>query len=145
MCDLELEFGRLHLPEPELPAGETTHEFLSRLCWQGLRRRLPHAGADAEERLSYELGVVEQTGFTNYIHIVREIATFARSQGIRMGVRGSAAASLILYCLDVTDIDPLKANLVFERFLNLERPEAPDVDFDFSDERREEVLRFAAN
>jgi DNA polymerase-3 subunit alpha len=143
-CDLELEFGRLHLPEPDCPAGETPHEYLERLCWEGLRRRLPHAGPEGDDRLRYELEVVKATGFTNYMHIVREIASFARSAEIRMGVRGSAAASLILYCLGVTDIDPLKANLVFERFLNLERPEAPDVDFDFSDERREEVLRFAA-
>ncbi len=88
--------------------------------------------------------MIQHTGFTNYIHIVREIGTFARQQRIRFGVRGSAAASLVLYCLGVTDIDPLKANLVFERFLNLERPEAPDVDFDFPDDRREDVLRFAA-
>src|SRR5690606_31444549 len=75
----------------------------------------------------------------------REIGRFARSQSMRVGVRGSAAASLILYCLGVTDIDPLKSNLVFERFLNLERPEAPDVDFDYPDERRDAVLRFVAN
>jgi DNA polymerase-3 subunit alpha len=144
-CDLELEFGRLHMPEPDTPPGETSLEYLERLCWEGLRRRMPHASAEDEERLRYELEVVEHTGFANYIHIVREIATFARGQGIRMGVRGSAAASLILYCLGVTDIDPLKANLVFERFLNKERPEAPDVDFDFADDKREEVLRFVAN
>ena len=144
-CDLELEFGRLHMPEPEVPAGMTPHDYLEKLCWDGLRRRLPHAGPDADDRLRYELDVVKATGFTNYMHIVREIATFARGEGMRIGVRGSAAASLILYCLGVTDIDPLKANLVFERFLNLERPEAPDVDFDIPDERREEVLRFVAN
>jgi len=144
-CDLELEFGRLHLPEPDLPPGVTAHEYLEKLCWEGLRRRLPDAGPEAEDRLRYELEVVRETGFTNYIHIVREIGVFARQQGMRMGVRGSAAASLILYCLGVTDIDPLKANLVFERFLNVERPEAPDVDFDFPEDRRDEVLRFVAN
>src|SRR3989337_2480944 len=144
-CDLQIEFGRLHLPEPELPAGVTPAEHLEQLCWEGLRRRLPDAGPEAEERLRYELEVVRETGFTNYVHIVREIAVFARGQGIRVGVRGSAAASLILYCLGVTDIDPLKANLVFERFLNKERPEPPDVDFDLPDDRREEVLRFVAN
>ena len=143
-CDLELEFGRLHMPEPELPPGVGTHEFLEQLCWEGLRRRLPHIGPDGDDRLRYELEVVKATGFTNYMHIVREIATYARGQGMRIGVRGSAAASLILYTLGVTDIDPLKANLVFERFLNLERPEAPDVDFDIPDERRDEVLRFVA-
>ena len=144
-CDLELEFGRLHLPEPELPKGENSQEYLERLCWEGLRRRLPHAEADADDRLRYELDVIRATGFTNYIHIVREIANFARSEKIRMGVRGSAAASLVLFSLDVTDIDPLKANLVFERFLNHERPEPPDVDFDFPDDKREDVLRFTAS
>ncbi len=144
-CDLELEFGRLHMPDPDLPPGVTAEEHLEQLCWEGLRRRLPNADESAEDRLRYELDVIEQTGFTNYIHIVREIGEFARSQNIRMGVRGSAAASLVLYCLGITDIDPLKANLVFERFLNLERPEAPDVDFDFADDRRDEVLRFTAN
>jgi DNA polymerase-3 subunit alpha len=144
-CDLELEFGRLHMPEPDTPPGETSFEYLERLCWEGLRRRMPHASPEDEDRLRYELEVVEHTGFANYIHIVREIATFARQQSIRFGVRGSAAASLILYCLNVTDIDPLKANLVFERFLNKERPEAPDVDFDFPDDKREEVLRFISN
>src|SRR3990172_4637900 len=143
-CDLELEFGRLHLPEPDLPPGGSAEEHLERLCWDGLRRRKPDAGPQAEDRLRYELEVVRATGFTNYVHIVREIAMFARGRSIRMGVRGSAAASLILYCLGVTDIDPLKANLVFERFLNKERPEPPDVDFDFAEDRREEVLRFAA-
>ena len=144
-CDLELEFGRLHLPEPEVPTGfSDSHAYLESLCWEGLRRRLPAAGPDADDRLRYELDVVKNTGFTNYMHIVREIAMFARSRDMRIGVRGSAAASLILYSLGVTDIDPLKANLVFERFLNLERPEAPDVDFDLRDDRREEVLRFVA-
>src|SRR3990172_4622042 len=143
-CDLELEFGRLHLPEPDLPPGVTAEEHLERLCWDGLRRRLPDAGPEAEDRLRYELEVVRETGFTNYVHIVREIAVFARGQGIPVGLRRTAAASLILYCLGVTDIDPLKANLVFERFLNKERPEPPDVDFDLPDDRREEVLRFVA-
>ncbi len=144
-CELELEFGRLHLPEPVLPAGVTPHEYLHSLCWDGLQRLGYGSDESARERLRYELEVVEHTGFTNYIHIVREIGAFARSQGIRVGVRGSAAASLILFCLGVTDIDPLKANLIFERFLNKERPEAPDVDFDFPEDRRDEVLRFVAN
>jgi DNA polymerase-3 subunit alpha len=144
-CDLELEFGRLHLPEPELPPGVTSHQYLTDLCWQGLRRRIPDADSAAEARLRYELEVIEHTGFTNYIHIVREIGSFARSRGIRVGVRGSAAASLVLYTLGVTDFNPLRANLVFERFLNKERPEPPDVDFDLPDDRREEVLQFVAD
>ncbi len=145
MCDLELDFSRLHLPEPELPPGESAEQYLERLCWEGLRRRLPDAGPDAADRLRYELDVVRATGFTNYIHIVREISMFARGRGMRTAIRGSAAASLILYCLGVTDIDPLKAGLVFERFLNKERPEPPDVDFDLPDDRRAEVLRFVAD
>ncbi|HLF71804.1 MAG TPA: DNA polymerase III subunit alpha [Dehalococcoidia bacterium] len=144
-CDLELEFDRLYLPEPDLPQGVTAYEHLERLCYEGLRRRLPSAGQAGDDRLRHELDVVRETGFTNYIHIVREIAMFARGQNMRMGVRGSAAASLILYCLGVTDIDPLRTGLVFERFLNRERPEPPDVDFDFPDDRRDEVLRFVAN
>ncbi len=144
-CELELEFGRLHMPDPDLPPGVSAEEYLQNLCWEGLRRRMPGADESADDRLRYELDVIQRTGFTNYIHIVREIGAFARSREIRMGVRGSAAASLVLYCLGITDIDPLKANLVFERFLNLERPEAPDVDFDFADDRREEVLRFTAD
>ncbi len=144
-CELELEFDRLHLPDPDLPPGVTAEEHLEKLCWEGLRGRMADASADVEERLRYELRVIRATGFTNYIHIVREIAAFARGQGIRMGVRGSAAASLVLYCLGVTDIEPVSAGLVFERFLNEERREAPDVDFDFPDDRRDEVLRFAAN
>jgi DNA polymerase-3 subunit alpha len=143
-CDLELEFDRLHLPAPDLPPGVTAHEHLDRLSWEGLRRRVPDADDAAEERLRYELEVIEHTGFTNYLHIVREIGSFARGRGIRIGVRGSAAASLVLYCIGVTDFNPLRANLVFERFLNKERPEPPDVDFDLPEDRREEVLRFVA-
>src|SRR5690606_31828006 len=143
-CGLELAFGRLHIPEPELPPGVTAQECPEQRSRKGRRKRKPDADAETEERLRYELDVIARTGFTTYIHIVREIGTYARQQGIRFGVRGSAAASLVLYCLGVTVIDPMKANLVFERFLNLERPEAPDVDFDFPDDRREELLRFVA-
>src|SRR3990170_8434643 len=106
-CDLELEFGRLHLPEPDLPPGVSPEEHLARLTQEGLQRRYPAASEEVERRLQYELDVVRKTGFTNYILVVNEIAQFARSQGIGMGVRGSAAASLILYCLGVTEIDPL--------------------------------------
>ena len=98
-CELELEFGRLHMPDPDLPPGVSAEAHLENLCWEGLRRRMPGADESADDRLRYELDVIRQTGFTNYIHIVREIGEFARSREIRMGVRGSAAASLVLYCL----------------------------------------------
>ena len=142
-CDLELHFGRQHLPEPKLPPGRTSAEYLAELCHEGLRRRFREVTPELEERLRYELDVLEQTGFTDYIFVVKEIADYARERGIRMGVRGSAAASLVLYCLGVTDIDPVANRLVFERFLNIERREMPDVDFDFADDRRDEMIRFA--
>src|SRR4029077_12309244 len=93
----------------------------------------------------YELDVLKQTGFTDYIYVVKDIADHARREVIRMGVRGSAAASLVLYSLDVTDIDPLANRLVFERFLNLERHEMPDVDMDFADDSREEMIRYTSD
>jgi len=143
-CDLELEFGRLHLPEPDLPPGVSPEEHLARLAQEGLDRRYPAASTDVKRRLEYELDVVQKTGFTNYILVVYDIAQFARSRGIGMGVRGSAAASLILYCLGVTEIDPLAARLVFERFLHDQRREPPDIDLDFAEDRRDEVIRYVA-
>ena len=143
-CDLELEFGRLHLPDADLPEGVSPDEHLAKLASAGLARRYDPITDEIRGRLKYELDVVRETGFTNYILVVHDFALFARKQGIPMGVRGSAAASLILYCLDITDIDPLAYRLVFERFLNVERREMPDVDFDFADDRRDEVLRYAA-
>ncbi len=142
-CDLELKFDRQLLPAPPIPEGRSSEEYLAELCMRGLHRRFPEVTPELEQRLGYELDVLRQTGFTDYIYVVKEIGDFARKQGIRMGVRGSAAASLVLYVLDVTDIDPVANRLVFERFLNLERREMPDVDFDFADDRREEMIQFA--
>ena len=142
-CDLELKFDRQLLPEPPVPPGMTSHEYLTKICNEGLRRRFEHVTPELQQRLDYELDVLRQTGFTDYMFVVKEIADFANQRGIRMGVRGSAAASLVLYTLGVTDIDPVANRLVFERFLNIERREMPDVDFDFEDERRDELIRFA--
>ena len=142
--EIRLDFGRTLLPDPGIPAGLTAAEHLRELCQRGLARRYPDASEEQRERLRYELAVIEETGFVEYILIVRDIARYAREQGIPMGVRGSAAASMALHCLDVTDIEPTQYRLVFERFLNLERREMPDVDFDFADDRREEVIRYAA-
>jgi len=143
-CNLELEFGRLHLPEPEVPAGQTPHGWLTHLAREGLRRKYPHADDAVRQRLQYELDVVEKTGFTNYFLVVHDIAQFCKRQGIMLGVRGSAAASIILYTLDVTFIDPLATRLVFERFLHVDRKEPPDVDLDIPDDRRDEVIRYVA-
>lgn len=143
-CNVELEFGRLRLPEPDIPDGATAHEHLVSVAWSGLAQRYPHPSSAYEQRLRYELEVVQETGFSEYFLIVADFARFARTQGIAKTVRGSAAGSLILYCLGITDIDPLEYNLVFERFLNPERREMPDIDMDFADNRRDEVIRYVA-
>ncbi len=145
MCDLDLEFGRLHLPEADVPAGVSPDEHLAQLCRESLARRYPLGSEEASRRLEYELSVVRETGFAGYILVVNDFARFARSRQIAMAVRGSAAASIILYCLGITDIDPLAHRLVFERFLNVERRELPDIDLDFADERRDEVIRYVAD
>jgi len=144
MCELNLEFDRLHLPEADVPAGISAEEHLAQLCYQGLDHRYPEGAEEARRRLDYELDVVKRTGFTHYILVVHDIALYARQQGIFMAVRGSAAASLILYCLNVTDIDPIAHRLVFERFIHDQRKEMPDVDLDFAEDRRDEMIRYAA-
>ncbi len=143
-CNLDLEFGRLHLPEPEIPAGKTAHAHLTQLSREGLNRRYPFASDEVKARLQYELDVVEKTGFTNYFLVVHDIAQFCKRAKIMLGVRGSAAASIILYALDVTFIDPMASRLVFERFLHVDRKEPPDVDLDIPDDRRDEVIRYVA-
>ncbi|MDP6348084.1 MAG: DNA polymerase III subunit alpha, partial [Dehalococcoidia bacterium] len=141
-CNLELEFGRLHLPQVEMEGDVTAEDHLSELCWKGFHRMFPEGSPEAENRLRYELDVIATTGFTSYFLVVWDIVTFARKRGILVGVRGSAAASLALYCLGITEIDPLGHRLVFERFLNLERREMPDIDVDFQDDRRDEVIAY---
>ena len=141
-CDLEIDFNQLRLPQYQVPEGTEPFEYLSNLCWDGLRRRIPNAGREEEERLRYELSVIRETSFDNYFLVAWDIARFVRENDIFLAVRGSAAASLTLYCLDVTDVNPMPYKLVFERFLNLERKEMPDIDFDFQDDRREEVINY---
>ena len=144
-CGVTLEFGRMRLPKPDLPEGKTPMEHLSDIAWKGLEQRLAaQPPADYVERLRYELSVVEETGFAEYFLIVGDFADFANRQGIAKAVRGSAAGSLILYCIGITDIDPMEHRLVFERFLNPERKEMPDIDMDFADNRRDEVIRYVA-
>ena len=144
MCDLSLEFGSYRLPEADIPAGLSAEEHLAQLCRDGLYRRYQGGSEAATRRLDYELAVVRTTGFSQYILVVYDIAHYAREQGIMMAVRGSAAASIILYCLGVTDIDPLANRLVFERFIHDQRREMPDVDLDFAEDRRDEMIRYAA-
>ncbi|MGA7676864.1 MAG: DNA polymerase III subunit alpha [Dehalococcoidia bacterium] len=142
MCQLELEFGRLHLPRLDLPKGKTSDDYLAELCWQGLKQRYPSPTPEIEQRLAYELEVIKQTQFADYFLVVWDLISFAKKQSILFGVRGSAAASLALYCLGITNIDPLPNKLVFERFLNIERREPPDIDLDFQDDRRDEMIAY---
>jgi len=143
-CDVELEFGRLHLPDPGVPQGMSADDYLAQLCWEGIRQRYAEVTEEVRRRLEYELEVIRQTGFAGYMLIVRDFADFARQRRIPFGVRGSAAASIVLYALGITDIDPLANRLVFERFLNPERREMPDIDLDFADNRRAEVIEYVA-
>ncbi len=142
MCDVSLEFGQTHLPRYETPGGMDADEYLAQVCEEGFRRRYPNASPEAVERLRYELEVIRYTRFANYFLVVWDIIRFVRQRNILFGVRGSAAASVVLYCLGITDVDPLEYRLVFERFLNMERKEMPDIDMDFQDDRRDEVLHY---
>ncbi|MDT3425173.1 DNA polymerase-3 subunit alpha [Paenibacillus forsythiae] len=154
-CNLELEFGKHILPAySPLPDGLDSAAYLRRLCEDGLKERYgdtllwssDQERGRAEERLSYELGVIEAMGFSDYFLIVWDFIAFCHKQGIATGPgRGSSAGSLTAYCLRITDVDPLKYNLLFERFLNPERITMPDIDIDFSDERRDEVIAYVAD
>jgi DNA polymerase-3 subunit alpha len=145
MCNLKLEFGRLHLPEIGLPEGKTADQFLADLCDQGLSQYYPQPTPEIQDRLAYELEVIKQTQFANYFLVVWDIISFAKKQNILFGVRGSAAASIVLRCLGITDVDPIEHKLVFERFLNVERQEMPDIDLDFEDGRRDEVITYVSH
>jgi DNA polymerase-3 subunit alpha len=142
MCSLKLDFGRLHLPEIELPEGKTADQFLADLCYQSLSQYYPNPSPEIKQRLDYELEVIKQTQFANYILVVWDIISFARERNILFGVRGSAASSIVLHCLGITSVEPIKNKLVSERFLNLERIELPDIDLDFQDDRRDEVISY---
>ena len=141
-CNVSLGFGQMHLPRFPTPNNEDADSYLERICWDGFNQRYGHNNEAARARMEYELEVVRQTSFANYFLVVWDIISFVRRQEILFGVRGSAAASVVLYCLGITDIDPMAYNLVFERFLNFERKEMPDIDMDFQDDRRDEVLRY---
>jgi DNA polymerase III subunit alpha len=145
-CHVDLEFGRSKYPEYSVPAGETREGYLRKLCYQGLQVRYgERAASDAEliKRLDYELGVLERTGFVSYLLIVWDFIHFAKGKGIPVGPgRGSAAGSMVAYVLGITDIDPLQYGLIFERFLNPERVSPPDIDVDFCETRRGEVLEY---
>ena len=141
-CRLEIETGKLKLPHFPVPAGETPDSYLRALCEGGLRRLYGEITLVLRERLDYELGVIARMGYAAYFLIVQDFVNFARRNGILTTVRGSAAGSLVLYACGVTDVDPLVYRLPFDRFLNLERYTMPDIDVDFMDSRRDEVIKY---
>src|SRR2546425_1058568 len=145
-CNLTLDFGTFHLPRYVVPAGHTLDSYLRELASVGLRRRYgPTPGDAVEARLNHELAVIEKMGFAGYFLVVWDFIHYARQQGIAVGPgRGSSAGSLTAYCLGITNIDPIGYGLLFERFLNPDRISMPDMDIDFADDRRDEVIRYVA-
>ena len=141
-CNVEIEFGVQKLPKFDVPEGFTAYEYLERLCEEGLKKRYENY-EEHEDRLQYELTTIRDMGYVDYFLIVWDFINYARSNDIMVGPgRGSAAGSLVSYCLEITDIDPIKYNLIFERFLNPERVSMPDIDVDFADTRRGEVIDY---
>ena len=144
LCNFELELGKVKLPRFETPNGKTPDEYLKELCLEGLKRRY---GEKVEEnvlkRLNYELDIIKQTGFASYFLIVQDFVNWAKENRIVVGPgRGSVGGSLVAYLLNITNIDPIKYNLLFERFLNPSRISLPDIDLDFTDRRRDEVISY---
>ena len=142
-CQVEFEFGKYHLPRFDVPDGYTARDYLQKLCEEGFARRYPDGGSEIRERLQYELDMIAQMGFVDYFLIVSDFIGYAKRNGIPVGPgRGSAAGSIVSYCLDITDLDPIAYNLYFERFLNPERVSMPDIDIDFCYVRRPEVIQY---
>jgi DNA polymerase-3 subunit alpha len=146
-CNLELDLGRNLVPEFPLPEGfGAESEYLIHLAKEGLKARYKDITAELEKRLDYELGVIKQMGYSGYFLIVRDFIDFARTHGVPVGPgRGSAAGSLVSYCLKITNIDPIKYKLLFERFLNPERVSMPDIDIDFADRGRDKVIEYVTS
>ena len=142
-CHVEIEFGHYKVPHYEAPDGSDSWTYLNKLCQEGMKERYPEDDGTLQERLHYELDTIQSMGFVDYFLIVWDYINFCRENGIAVGPgRGSAAGSIVSYCLKITNIDPIKYNLLFERFLNPERVSMPDIDVDFCYERRQEVIDY---
>ena len=142
-CNVEIEFGVTKVPHFEVPQGFDSWTYLNHLCNEGMKRRYPDADEEKKKRLEYELSVIHKMGYVDYFLIVWDYINYAKTHGIAVGPgRGSAAGSIVSYCLGITDIDPIKYSLIFERFLNPERVSMPDIDVDFCYERRQEVIDY---
>ena len=142
-CEVEIEFGVTKLPKYDVPDGMTSWEYLNKLCWEGLEKHYGEPSRELKERLRYELDTIRNMGYVDYFLIVWDFIKYAKDHGIAVGPgRGSAAGSIVSYCLEITNIDPIRYQLLFERFLNPERVTMPDIDVDFCYERRQEVIDY---
>ena len=142
-CNLDFEFHKYHLPSFPVPEGYTNEEFFRKLCEYGFSQRYENPPKEYRERLEYEIGVISRMGYVNYYLIVWDFIRYAKESGIPVGPgRGSGAASIVAYCLHITEVDPMQYGLIFERFLNPERVSMPDFDTDFCQERRGEVIAY---
>ena len=142
-CEVEIEFGVTKLPKYDVPDGMTSWEYLNKLCWEGLEKHYGAPSRELKERLRYELDTIRSMGYVDYFLIVWDFIKYAKDHGIAVGPgRGSAAGSIVSYCLEITNIDPIRYQLLFERFLNPERVTMPDIDVDFCFERRQEVIDY---
>jgi len=145
MCNVELEFGKLHLPKFDVPGNEDAFEYLKKQCLKGFEKKYNN-NPKLLERLNYELSIINNMGYVDYFLIVWDFIRYAKENGIMVGPgRGSAAGSMVSYCLGITNVDPIRYNLIFERFLNPERISMPDIDIDFCFERRGEVIDYVVN
>ena len=145
-CNVEIVFGEQKLPHFEVPEGETSWSYLNKLCDEGLRQRYPNDDGTLKKRLDFELSTIKNMGFVDYFLIVWDFINYAKQHGIPVGPgRGSAAGAIVSYCLRITDIDPIRYNLLFERFLNPERVTMPDIDVDFCPEGRQDVIDYVRN
>jgi DNA polymerase-3 subunit alpha len=142
-CNVTIEFGNTKLPKFDVPQGYDSWTYLNRLCDEGMKERYPEDDGSVRKRLEYELGIIRKMGYVDYFLIVWDYINFAREHGIAVGPgRGSAAGSIVSYCLKITSLDPIRYGLIFERFLNPERVSMPDIDVDFEFERRQEVIEY---
>lgn len=142
-CQVEITIGEFIFPDFSLPKGQTADEVLANLALEGLEKRGLGKKQEAQERLKYELDIIKMKGYASYFLIVEDLIRYARENGIYYNIRGSVAGSLVTYSLDITKVDPLEYKIPFERFLNPERPSAPDIDMDFADNRRDEIIEYA--
>ena len=142
-CKVDFDFNSRHLPEFDVPGGMNSFDYLSKLCYDGLKERYAEDAPKHKERLEFELNTIKHMGFVDYFLIVWDFIRFARANNVAVGPgRGSAAGSLVSYCLRITDVDPIKYGLIFERFLNPERVSMPDIDIDFAPEGRQKVINY---